>query len=268
MFTTPGIHQLRSLKSTTSVEDNSSQSNVTAIAEMTAAITDLDTWRKQRENDALVLKQKLTAIENEQEIESTNNTNKENNTKEKTRTSNNKNTNGFNIQEEDEDDDPVSKAYEARLQSELAALGAKREQLEEQSKVSPRAPQVYNMPTELLISASQIKALTEDTRKHVGVKSVEALKNEVRTLQYENELTSSTLTQMKPIEDSDVMKALAKEGSSFENMAGLSNVLEDFETQMADLLLKMDAVDASAIARTTPRVVKVVTVEDSETTTE
>ena len=77
MFTTPGIHQLRSLKSTTSVEDNSSQSNVTAIAEMTAAITDLDTWRKQRENDALVLKQKLTAIENEKEIESTNNTNKE-----------------------------------------------------------------------------------------------------------------------------------------------------------------------------------------------
>ena len=44
-----------------------------------------------------------------------------------------------------------------------------------------------------------------------------SLKNEVRTLQYENELTSSTLTQMKPIEDSDVMKALAKEGSSFES---------------------------------------------------
>jgi hypothetical protein len=54
------------------------------------------------------------------------------------------------------------------------------------------------------------------------------------------------------IQDADVMKELSAEGSEFENIAGLSNALELFDSQMADLLLKMDVVD-EGIERHTPR---------------
>jgi|TARA_B110000208_G_C11564649_1_gene356666 hypothetical protein len=215
-------------------DDSSTQSNITAIAEMNAAITDLDAWRKQREQDTLLLREKLLSAN-------------------AATTAATKTTSSSADDLKFIDDDPVSRAYEARLRSELAALGEKRKKMElelEESSKSPRAPQVYHVPTALLISASQIKALTQDTRTHVGDKSVEDLKNEVRALQYENECTSTL-----HIGDEEVMKTLAEEGNEFENMAGLSNALETFDSQMADLLLKMDAVDAAAekSPRYTPR---------------
>ena len=124
--------------------------------------------------------------------------------------------------------------------------------------LSPRAPQIqYQLPTDLLISASQIKALTEDTRLTVGNKSVEVLKNENACLQLDIDRND-----LKIIHDEDVMKELTAEGSEYENMAGLSNTLASFESQMADLLLKMDASDAAAVQRSPRQPVVVVKREE------
>lgn len=268
------LSTVRSLNSETTEEESSNQSNVTAIAEMNAAITDLDAWRKQRETNSSDLLRQMILSE-EQEENNNNNTTYSLHTlaattstsstfltdHKVTNTPDNNNRNNNN----DDDDDPVSRAYEKRLQSELHALQMKRKQMEEVAK-SPQAPTIHRLPTELLISAAQLKTLTEDTRLHVGNKSVEMLKNENVRMHMENEVRELE----GGIHDDAVMKVLAAEGSEFENMAGLTNVLETFELQMADLLLKMDVVDESAERRTTPRITtkESVTVDVTLTDTE
>jgi len=256
MFNSKSIlSTVRNLNSETTEEESSNHSNVSTLREMDAAISDLDTWRKQRETESNDLLRQMIAASEQEEEEAEAEDTEENNNPLDTPTSTSTTfltaatpTEATSTLTELDDDDPVSLAYEQRLLAQLAALQNKRKKMEALSN-SPEAPTtIHRLPTELLISASQIKTLTEDTRLHVGNKSVEALKNENLRMLMENKVRDST----QEIQEAAVMEALSAEGSEFENMAGLSNVLEAFDSQMADLLLKMDVVDTSN-ARRTPR---------------
>jgi hypothetical protein len=258
MFNSKSIlSTVRSLNSDMAEEENSSQSTLSTIAEMDTAISDLNTWRKRRENESNKLLRQMITEEEQKEKKVSNYSSDANNETQIDPTATFLTTHYHSKVTDSEllsnnvDDDPISLAYENRLLSELAALQKKRKKMEEQSN-TPRAPICRSMPSELLISESQIKALTEDTRKHIGNKSVQALKHENARLLMENKVREEIGMDGSEIQDADVMKELSAEGSEFENIAGLSNALELFDSQMADLLLKMDVVD-EGIERHTPR---------------
>ena len=195
MFNSKSIlSTVRNLNSETTEEESSNHSNVSTLREMDAAISDLDTWRKQRETESNdLLRQMIAASEQEEEAEAEDT--EENNNPLDTPTSTSTTfltaatpTEATSTLTELDDDDPVSLAYEQRLLAQLAALQNKRKKMEALSN-SPEAPTtIHRLPTELLISASQIKTLTEDTRLHVGNKSVEALKNENLRMLMENKV--------------------------------------------------------------------------------
>ena len=245
--------------------------HASALAEMDAAISGLGDWQRQRELDLARLRLSMMRNQGEDEddaalrkgvLYSDGGSKSDSEATFLTASDSCASSSlGNNCEEinNDDGDDPASRAYEDRLRAELAALQHRREKLEQQSLTdreeasgSGVLAHHHHMPTDLLISQDQLDQLTKDTRRHVGKKSVVALRSEVRELEaaaFDKQLRAdqNRVTDPEMLREEDVTR-VAKEEHGFTEVFGLGNALSEYMSGLDDMMLKLDAVDAAVEA--------------------
>ena len=234
--------------------------HASALAEMDAAISGLGDWQRQRELDLARLRLSMMRNQGEDEddaalrkgvLYSDGGSKSDSEATFLTASDSCASSSlGNNCKEinNDDGDDPASRAYEDRLRAELAALQHRREKLEQQSLTdreeasgSGVLAHHHHMPTDLLISQDQLDQLTKDTRRHVGKKSVVALRSEVRELEaaaFDKQLRAdqNRVTDPEMLREEDVTLQLRAQLTEAKHAAAVKSFVNKCSNQFSGRL--------------------------------
>jgi|EP00505_MAST-04D_sp_SCG-Rhode-Island_P002562 hypothetical protein len=191
-------------------------SNAKTLDSMDTAITGIREWQMRREMDMMQLRQKLLSEEREDE-------------------------------EDAAREDTVALAMEQKLQKELAALQSKRQaQLSEAKEGRPESDPAF---AELCVQRNLAKyGLSEDQLHELtatdsqSAKDLAKVQAQVRQLRANTEASSITAQCRSAVDESEVEKQAGMDGLDDANK--MQHVLEDYTSELDDVLLKLNALSS------------------------